>query len=165
MEAIRREDIEGARIARIHSTFSEADGLNFTVIYFTVDRGFSFTLPAMAGQAWFKCEVPAEAVEEEDEREEGSFKIQRNWFGMVKFIPQPPRKIDWVKRIKQRTIVGIFCDRAYQTHILILFDDGSQAHCLVGAPDGVGGGLFWDSKEQGAPVADLVNFFELPRRQ
>ena len=84
-------------------------------------------------------------------------------------IPEPPATVDVIKRIKQRTIVGVYCPRkkfdCYDPDdSLLLFDDGSQAYCVTVAPHGLGAtGLQYRTDVEGLPKAsELVEFFDGP---
>jgi hypothetical protein len=162
-------DIVGARITAIHSTFEVGD---CTIVYFTVDRGFSFSMP-VPGCEWQTCEIPYSAEAWADEIVSESYKVEGSWPSM-RFIPEAPTTIDIVKRIKQRTIVGVYCRRMDERlgfydpdDSLLLFDDGSQASCITVAPHGTGqSGLHYRTDVDQLPkVAELVDFYSVPLDQ
>jgi hypothetical protein len=153
----------------VHSTFEDIGGYDCTVIYFTVDRGFSFTMP-VPGDRWRTTDVPHAAERLHDEYDSPSFKIEGSWPSMG-FIPEASTKIDTIKRIKQRTIAGAYCrkmDEELGFHepddALLVFDDGSQAYCVTVAPHGTGAtGLHYlTESDRLLKPGDLVDFFEVP---
>src|SRR5690242_13423964 len=99
MRKIERTDIVGARVVDIHETYELINGLDNRRIYFTVDRGFAFTLPN-AGRAWTTVELPPEAKRLPDEYESHNFAAKRGWFGRTRFERLPSTKIDIVRQIK-----------------------------------------------------------------
>jgi hypothetical protein len=94
MHRIGKEDVVGARIVDIHQTSESKNDLDFRVFYFTVDRGFTFTLP-MPGFPFSSEKVPNTA-----RRVRG-----RGWFGRMRLAR------DWVRDIKRHTIAGIIVRR------------------------------------------------------
>ncbi len=166
MLIITKPDIVGARVTDLHSTCENLDGYDCTTIYFTVDRGFSFILPT-PGFSWEKAEIPAGAGLLPDESFSQSFSVEGTWPSM-RFIPDPPTKIDIIKRIKARTIQGVYCWKVDEDlgfyepdDALLLFDDGSQAFRVTGAPHGTGAaGLHYRSAD--CEHSELIDFFEVP---
>src|SRR5262249_35856207 len=143
MRQIAKPDVVGARITEGHSTFEDFGGCDCTVIYFTVDRGFTFSMP-IPGELWKTADVPTTAERLRDEDDSPSYKTEGSWPSM-RFIPEASTKIDTIKRIKQRTIAGVYCrnmDEALGFHepddALLVFDDGSQVFCVTVAPTGTG---------------------------
>jgi hypothetical protein len=164
---IRKENILGARISDIHSTHEVIKGYNVSTIYFTVDRGFSFTLP-WAGHEWTTTDLPIDAARIPDEYCEDSFRVKYSWFKRIKFIREPSKKVDIVKRIKGRSIMGIFCYKK-EGHDLyepdgsfLLLNDGSKVYCKSVAPQGISVGLFFEIKEEVQKVENAVDFFDVP---
>jgi hypothetical protein len=164
-----KPDIVGARIIDVHSTFQVLDGYECTTIYFTVDRGFSFILP-IPGFQWERIEVPPTAERLPDGYLSKSYKVEGSW-PSVRFIPEPPTKNDVIRRIKERTIQGVYCRKMDEDlgfyepdDSLLLFDDGSQASCVTVAPHGTGAtGLHFRTDVGELPkIRDLVDFFEVP---
>lgn len=171
MRAIRQEEIVGARITRIHSKLIPLDSpdtleSNAIAIYFTVDRGFSFTLPS-GRDALVTAEVPHDAKEEPDSHVVKEIDLGRRWFGRIKITPWPPEICDEIRQVKQKTIAGIFCLRDEMrlesglASSLIGFNDGSQAYTIGWSPDGIPDGLFLLNREQAIPMAELLSVFEL----
>lgn len=106
---ITRAIITGARIVDLHETYELSDdGLDTRIIYFTTDRGFTFTTP-FAGTAWETCEVPGDAVKMDDEFVWYSFKVVRRLFRKPRFVEAPSTVIDKGGQIKKRIISGVFC--------------------------------------------------------
>jgi hypothetical protein len=167
---IAKEDIVGARIVDIHSTFERENDLDVHVIYFTVDRGFTFTLPH-AGFPWDSVEVPPNAKRREDEVVVESFAVKRGWFGFTRFVREPSSIDDRIKQIKQPLIAGVHCgpfDKElgfyYPGEGTIFFDDGSRASNTIVAPSGTGAaGLhYYKPSECTEPLDQLVDYFTIP---
>jgi hypothetical protein len=169
MHPITRSDIVGARITEIYSTFEDRDGYFCTVIYFTVDRGFTFILP-VPGFRWHTAEVPSSAERLPDESQPRSYRIEGSG-RPLRFISEETVADDTIKRIKQRTIAGVYCrkmDPELGFHppddALLVFDDGSRAYCVTLGPHGVSDtGLHYQTDvRELPPAADLVDFFDVP---
>jgi hypothetical protein len=173
MRIIQKADIVGARIVEIYEAceLSSESDYESSVIYFTVDRGFTFTTP-YAGQAWITIELPANAKRCADEVVSDAFAVKHGWFGLMWFVRLPSTTIDTVKQIKLRRIAGVYCrkfDRSlgfqYPDDGIIVFDDGSQASNMVAAPNGTGGaGLYFFANDSGrcTPLDQLVDYFTIP---
>jgi hypothetical protein len=201
---ITKQDIVGARITEVYSTFEDLEGCDRTVIYFTVDRGFSFTIPNLGGE-WRRSEVPPTAERLPDQHVWKTFKIESRverrprllWklFGWIlgeknattswtagtpvpldksrelRITPEQAITADVIKRIKQRTILGLYWPKMNENlgffapdDCLLLFDDGSQAYCVTVAPHGLGAtGLHYRTDVAELPKAsELVDFFDVP---
>jgi hypothetical protein len=149
MRQITKPEIVGSRITDIHAIVEDFHGCDCTTIYFTVDRGFSFTLPE-PGYEWKTVEVPPTA-----ERVPPS----------LRYIADPPSFGDVIERLKQRRILGVFCRKIYEPDAsLLLFDDGSQVDCVTVAPHGTGAtGLNYRTNvDELLKISELVDFFEVP---
>jgi hypothetical protein len=144
---IRKEHVVGARIVDIHEAYESLDeGLECRTIYFTVDRGFTFTTP-FAGVRWMTANLPANAKRLKNEIVE-------------------------VKQIQQRVIAGVYCAKLDEKSIIqepqegiLVFDDGSQVANTAVAQQGAGSArLFYASKgsETYRPVEQLVDYFRTP---
>ena len=167
---IQKTDIVGARVVDIHATGELENGLDVCVIYFTVDRGFSFTLPN-AGRPWDSVEVPPSAKRMEDEVVIESFAVKRGWFGFTRFVREPSSIDDRIKQIKRRLIAGVYCE-PFDTELefyepgtsSIVFDDGSRASNTIVAPSGTGAaGLhYYKPSECTGPLDQLVDYFTIP---
>jgi hypothetical protein len=132
MKLICKQDIVGARVTDIHASYEELYGCDCTTIYFTVDRGFTFNLPC-PGHEWLRVELPPDAEPLPDEYGEESFRVKKGWWFGTKFVQEPSRKIDIVKRIKERVIAGVYCpkpDEGLESYepddAFLVFDDGSR---------------------------------------
>lgn len=172
MREIRKSDIVGARVVAIHEAYElSEDGVDCRQIYFTVDRGFIFTIPN-AGYPFGSVELPGNADLLPDEFKGEEYLVKRGWFGRLRFSQTPSSKIDIVGQIKQRRISGIYCglfDKELGFHYpyagTILFDDGSQASNNVFAPHGTGAaGLYFFRADSGrcTPLDQLVDYFSIP---
>jgi hypothetical protein len=169
LRPITKPDIIGARITDVHSASNVLDGFDCTFTYFTVDRGIAFAMPS-PGYRWQTTEVPPVARRLPDTYVWESYKIEGCWPSM-RFIPEPSTTIDIIKRLKQRTIAGVHClkmDKELGFYkpddAVLLFDDGSQAYCITGAPHGTGAtGLHYITDPgQLLKMDDLVDFFDVP---
>ena len=142
---ITKPDIVGARITDLHSSSSEdLDDLDFTRVYFTVDRGFSFELPT-PGYEWETIVVPPAAECLPDEYLSWSYNVKRGRLFGLRITPETPTKVDLIKRMKERTIQGVSCWKLDEElgfyppdSSLLLFDDGSQAYCVTVCQHGTG---------------------------
>src|SRR6185503_7278666 len=172
MRDIQKADITGARIVDIHETCELSEGwLDCRQIYFTVDRGFTFTTP-FAGTRWTTVELPQNATRLPDEFVSDAFAVKRGWFGHLLFSRLPSTKVDTVRQIKQRRISGVYCsafDQELGFHEpqegTIVFDDGSQASNNVVAPHGTGAaGLYFfpGGSDRCTPPDQLVDYFTIP---
>jgi hypothetical protein len=171
MHCIQKEDIIGARIVDIHETYELSDGCDTQVIYFTVNRGFTFVTP-IAGIKWTTIELPPNAKRLLDESVSDHFAVKRRWFGGMRLTRLPSIRDDRVKQIKQRLISGVYCgpfnkslNFYYPDDGTIVFDDGSQASNTVVAPHGAGGaGLYFfpAGSEQCAPLDRMIDYFTIP---
>jgi hypothetical protein len=176
MKRIRKEDIAGARITAIHALGEElpAEGeggvdCTSTRVFFTVDRGFTFTLPR-PGRRWFSEALPPGAEAMPDESVEEWYRIVTDRSSRMEFVPGEPRKIDVVRRIKARTIAGVFCDKEDEApgydiseDAFLVLDDGSQVSCLAVAPKGIGTGLCYETDAGEIPGPEArVDFFAIP---
>jgi hypothetical protein len=168
MRLITKFEIIGSRITEVHATFEDLNGCDCSTIFFTVDRGFSFALPE-PGHPWKTAELPPSAERLSDQSSSESYKVEGSWPSM-QFIPESSSVVDIIKRIKQRRIAGVFCQKMDQDlgfyepdASLLLFDDGSQAFCVTVAPHGTGGtGLFYRTVDDLLKLDDLVDFFQVP---
>lgn len=167
VEKILPEHIVGAKVTAIHLTSVDDDEFSYIAVYFTVDRGLTFQLPC-PGQEWFVSVIPEGAEELPDETSVPVFQVKRGWFGKVRVLEEPPQKIEVVRKIKERTIAGVFCHRVDDDDIympddaFLLFDDGSRAFCVSSAPEGIAGGLFHRPKDPNEKTADLISIFDVP---
>ena len=170
MRAIKKTDVVGARIVDIHETSEPSEGLDNRVIYFTVDRGFTFITP-FAGQPWYTVEVPTEAARLEDVIVQPVFAVKKGWSGRMRFKPLPPETSDIVRQIKQKVVAGVYCGPFDQTLDFyhpddgtIVFEDGSQASNNMVAPQGTGGaGLcFRTDSLHCTPLDQMVDYFSIP---
>ena len=170
MPIITKDEIAGAKIVKVHSTYENIDGYDCTTIYFTTDNRLSFAMPS-PGYKWKRSEIPVDAQELPDEYEEESYLVKNHWFFGRKFVPQTPRKIDLIKRMKERSIIGVFCPTMDEElgfyepdDAFLLLDDGSRVHCTMVAPHGTGGsGLHYiTDREVLANAGELVDFFSVP---
>jgi hypothetical protein len=155
----------------IHETYEIRESLDEVVVYFTVDRDFTFTLP-FAGEAWATSELPPKAKRLPDAYVEEAFAVKHGWFGRMRFSPLPSKKIDIVGQIKQRIIRGVYCgpfdkgrDFYYPPEGKLLFEDGAQAWNGTVSPHGTGGaGLYFFPA--GSPhcsrVEEMVDYFTIP---
>ena len=168
--AITREMIRGAQLVDLHETYDLSDhGLDTRIIYFTTDRGFTFTAP-FAGALWETCEVPAEAERLEDEVVSFAYKVVRRFLRKPRFVEEPSTVIDTVKRIKTRKIAGVYCgayDESIEFHDppdgVIVFEDGSQAANNMVAPHGTGAaGLYFQESEEAPDLTGMVDYFTIP---
>lgn len=167
--AITREMIEGAKIVDLHETYEISDdGLDSRIIYFTTDRGFTFTVP-FAGALWETCEVPEGAEQLQDEIVSYSYKVVRRILRRPRFVEEPSTIIDTVKRIKSWKIAGVYCgtyDDELEFHYppdgVIVFQDGSQASNNMVAPHGTGAGLYFRESEGAPNLAGMVDYFTIP---
>ena len=170
MSRITKEMILGARIVDLHKTFVTVNGLNEYSVYFTVDRGFTFRTPC-AGQPWETCTVPPEAEQLKDYIVR-SFKYERRWWGGVRRVEDPSTVIDFVQRIKGRSIAGVYCgafDPSVGGHHpwdgSLVLDDGSQVSNNVVAPQGTSrGGLYYflGGSDQCKPTDRMTDYFTIP---
>ena len=171
MRILQKSDIIGARIVDIHECCELLHGdLDYSLIYFTVDRGFSFVTPN-AGFLWHAVEVPGNAKHLMDEVTIESFAVRRSWFGGTRFIREPNTCDDTVKQMKRRLIVGVYCASIdpdlgfrYPEEGRIVFDDGSQAFNTRVAPHGTGAaGLHYHTNsEHYTSLDELDDFFAIP---
>jgi hypothetical protein len=171
MREIKRADIVGARIVDIHETYEASGGLETRIYFFTVDRDVTFSIP-YAGAIWTDCELPSNAVRMENEYVEKNFELKEGLFGRLRFEETAPTTVDVVKRIKQRTIVGVYCvpfddgsDFDCPGQGILVFDDGSQASNTMVVPEGIGAGLNYceGGSEACVPMDQLVDFFTIVR--
>lgn len=171
MDYITKPDIVGARVIDVRATFEDLVDYecDCTTIYFTVDRGFSFTMP-VPGYLWERAEIPRTAKRLPDESIEESNKFEGPYWAR-RYVLNPPKTFDIVRRIKERTILGVYCpqmDREIGFYepdsALLVFDDGSQASCVSVAPKGLGAtGLYYRTDVSELPkIDDLVDFFDVP---
>jgi hypothetical protein len=172
MREIQKTDIAGARITDLHETFELSEGgLDCRQVFFTVDRGFTFTTPT-AGMRWTTVELPPNATRLPDEFQSDGFGVKRGWFGGLRLSRLPSTKLDTVKQIKQRRISGVYCGRFdeklgfhYPDDGIIVFDDGSLASNTVVAPHGTGAaGLYFlpAGSDRRMPLEQLVDYFTIP---
>jgi hypothetical protein len=171
MRSINKADIVGARIVDIHDTYELLEGgCDCRVVYFTVDRGFTFVTPT-AGSPWTTVDLPASAKRLDDEIVSDAFAVKRGWFGRKRFIRLASTTIDTVKQVKQRLIAGVYCgpfDKSLGFHYpddgTIVFDDGSRASNTRIAPHGTGavGLYFHKGSDRCTPVEQLVDYFTIP---
>ena len=168
---ILKAEIVGARIVDIHETYELLEGgCACRVIYFTVDRGFTFTTPT-AGYPWTTVHLPPIAKRLEDEIEIESYAVKRGLLGRMKFNKAPSTTSDAVKQIKRRVIAGVYCglfDSKLGFHYpdggTIVFEDGSQASNNTVSPHGTGaaGLYFHKASEISKPASQLVDYFCIP---
>ena len=159
MASITKDDIAGSRITKIHSSYEDMDGCDCTTVYFTTDRGLVFTMP-YPGYRW---ELP-------DQYEENSYAVRKHFFFWRKFVRQDSRTIDLIRRMKQRSILGVFCPKMDEDlgfyepdEAFLRFDDGSRAYCTTVAPHGTGAsGLHYITNPEEIEDEDLVDFFVVP---
>lgn len=170
MQPIDKADIVGSRIAEIHATHENHDGCDFTSIYFTNDRGITFTMP-LPEHEWIQEKVPEDAEEVPDEYEEMYYAVQRCFLFWRKLVPTESRTIDLVKQMKSRKIEGVFCAKLDEElefyepdDVFIGFDDGSRAYCISVAPHGTGAsGLHYiTDSDISDEKGEVVDFFSLP---
>lgn len=168
--AITREMIKGAQIVDLHEKYELSDdGLDTRIIYFTTDRDFTFTTP-FAGAQWETCDVPDDAKQLEDEVIRYSYKVVRRFLRKPRFVEEPLKVIDTVKRIKTRRIAGVYCGTYveslgfhYPMDGVIVFEDGSQAANNMVAPHGTGGaGLYFHEPEDAPSLSNMVDYFTIP---
>jgi len=170
MGHITKLDIVGARITDVRSKYEDLVDYecDCTTIYFTVDRGFSFTMP-VPGYPWESCEIPSTAERLPDEYVTESYKVEGPYW--TRRVIEEQKKFDAIKRIKQRTILGVYCPKMdeelgfYEPDAaLLVFDDGSQASCATVAPKGLNAtGLYYRTDVSELPkIFDLIDFFEVP---
>jgi len=170
VEKITREHIVGAKVTAIHMTSVDDGEYRDTATYFTIDRGLTFMLPC-PGLEWSACELPEGAEELPDETLNPVFAVKRGWFGKLRFVEEPPQKIEVVRKIKERTIVGVFCHRVdsdgvyFPDAAFLQFDDGSRAFCVSSAPEGIAGGLFHRPPEPDQQPQDFISIFDVPLEQ
>jgi hypothetical protein len=169
MRDIQKSDIVGARIVDVYHTEELLDGwLDCTEIYFTVDRGFTFTLP-WAGERWVSVDLPEQACHLWYPRKSYELDL-RGWFPRLRFTRQP----SIIDQIKQRRISGVYCgafDEEIGCHYppegTLVFEDGSQAFNNMVAPQGVGGtGLrfFLPESRHCTPLEQMADYFTIPLR-
>lgn len=171
--AITREMIEGAKIVDLHETYELSDdGLDTRIIYFTTDRGFTFTVP-FAGALWETCEVPEGAEQLEDEVVSYSCKVVRRFLRKPRFVEEPSTVIDTVRQIKTRKIASVYCgayDESLEFHYppdgVIVFEDGGQAANNMVAPHGTGAaGLYFHESGESPDLTGMVDYFTIPLYQ
>jgi hypothetical protein len=171
MRNIQRTDIVGARIVDIHQTWEIREVCDEVVVYFTVDRGFTFTLP-YAGEAWATVELPANAERLPDESVQEAFAVKHGWFGLMRFVRLPSTKSDIIRQTKQRAISGVYCgpfdkslDFYYPADGRLVFEDGAQALNTTSAPSGTGGAGFYffpAGSPHCARIGQMVDYFTIP---
>ncbi len=169
MASITKDDIAGSRITKIHSSYEDMDGCDCTTVYFTTDRGLVFTMP-YPGYRWEATEIPPDAEELPDQYEENSYAVRKHFFFWRKFVRQDSRTIDLIRRMKQRSILGVFCPKMDEDlgfyepdEAFLRFDDGSRAYCTTVAPHGTGAsGLHYITNPEEIEDEDLVDFFVVP---
>jgi hypothetical protein len=151
MSIITKDRIVGTKIVDLHETYVLTEhGLDERIIYFTVDRGFTFLTPS-AGDPWETVDIPPNARRLEDD----------------------VRWIDIVRRIKLHAIAGVFCG-PYNAHLgfhypwdgTIVFDDGSTASNTMVAPHGTGSaGLYFLDAADSASQKQGASYFDIPLKQ
>lgn len=143
MSRIKKADVLGARIIGIHRTHEVTDdGNDYCLFYFSVDRGFSFTMP-FVGAPWETSDVPRTAEP----------------FGIGLFTPA--RRL--VRQLTKRKLVGIYCCPEEPDSALLVLDDGSQLYNNVVSPHGTGGsGLYYFKPGEAKSLDKLVDFFDVP---
>jgi hypothetical protein len=171
---LTKSDIVGARIFDIHADGDAADGLDCAMIYFTVDRGFSFLLPT-PGYPWNRSSIPAGAERLLDEYVIPETKVLDPTYPTQRFVLVSSTTVDdRVRRIKERTILGVYCrklvgpnDFYEPDECFLVFDDGTRAYCVTVAPHGTGSaGLHYRSDLCQLPkVTEFVDFFAVPLEQ
>ena len=168
MHLISKEDIVGAKIKEVHSACEIYEGYHHETVYFTTDRGLTFKMP-FPGFVWEATEIPENAEALPDERIEESYLVKNSWLFGRRFVRQPDEVNDLVKRMKERTIAGVFCPRMDDIECYgpddayLLFDDGSRAFCFSTTPQGIAPGLHYVSKTDGAADEDIaIDYFSVP---
>jgi hypothetical protein len=143
MPRIEKAEIVGTRIIRIHQTYEITDGGNECCqVYFSADRGFSFTMP-FVGVPWETSDVPLTAKP----------------FGIGLF--SSARRIE--RQIRKRKIAGVYCCPEEPDSAFLVLDDGSQLHNNLVAPYGTGGaGLYYIALGEAKPLNKMVDFFDVP---
>lgn len=170
MKLITQEDIEGAMITDIYSKYEDLDeyGCSCAQVYFKVDRGFTFQLPT-PGLEWSAVEISERIETLPDAYWEESYTVKETWFGRKKFTKEPSRKIDTVRRIKERKIIGVYCPEMNEEELecyesdesFLILDDGSRVYCKTIAPNGIGVGLIYrDDIKALAKLEKPVNYFD-----
>ena len=167
---ITRELIEGAKIVDMHQTYHLSEsGLDTRIIYFTTDRGFTFTVP-FAGAKWESCEVPDEAERMEGGSVSSPIKVIQRLFRWLRFFEGPPSVIEMVGQIKRRTIAAVLCgpyDESREFHDppigALVLDNGSIVINNVVAPHGTGAaGLYLQKPSDASDTCGMVDFFTIP---
>jgi len=151
MTAILKSEITGARIVEISYTYKITDtGLDECLMYFTVDRGFSFLMP-FVGSQWETSEVPDDAK---------PFVRPSGWFG--RFRKNQERAI--LDQIRMGRISGVFGDIDHPDDTVIVLDDGSHISNTMVAPHGTGSaGIYYLRRsEQTASIDHMKDIFEVP---
>lgn len=152
MTAIRKSQIIGARIIEISYTYrTTEDGLDECLMYFTVDRGFSFLMP-FAGVQWESSEVPREAKPFGQPRPEWLARLLKS------------REQGILDQIRMGTIAGVLGSPEYPDDTVIVLNDGAQVSNTMVAPHGTGAaGLYYRRRsEQTASIDHLRDFFDIP---
>ena len=151
MAEIRKSAIIGSRIVEIFYTYkTTAEGLDECLMYFTVDRGFSFLMP-FAGAQWETSEIPFGAK---------PFVSPTGWLG--RFRKSREREI--LDHIKRRMIASVLGDLECPDQTVIVFDDESRISNTMVAPHGTGSaGLFYTRRsEQTTSIDHMKDIFEIP---
>lgn len=166
MKVIKQEDLIGSKVTSIFCENIEGEHCNYTATYFLTDRDLSFMLP-FPGEKWESVEVPETADELQNTWIEESYRVKHRWLLPPKFIPEPPITIDIVKRIKEKTILGIFCfkedehDLYEPESLFIQFEDGTRLFCPIAAPQGIPTGFFVQEIEEYNEDIPIINFFDI----
>jgi len=121
------------------------------------------------GSVFFPATVPGDASEMPDVFEEPIFLVKRHWFWGTKFVRRQGKKIDIVKCIKDRVVVGIYCppldnDLGFYPpdSSFILFDDGTRAICVTAAPTGTSSSGLYYVDQEFDDWPEIIDFFDIP---
>jgi len=144
MPLIKKVDLIGAQMVAIHYTLEITDdGLDTCQFYFTVDQGFTFSMP-FVGEPWETVLIPREAKPYDG----GVF--------------SPTRRI--VNQIRKQRIAGVYCRPVDPDSVVVFLDNDAQISVNYVAPHGTGGaGLYFYSPDKAStPKSQMVDFFDVP---
>lgn len=168
MKLIEKAALRGAKITSMHALDGHYEGIQTLTCYFTVDRGFTFTLP-WPGEPWHQVEVPEEArtlTEVYMGQRPSLISRTRIKLGIWGDKIKP---IEIVSLVMKRSLKGIFiCDQGSDLdcygpeNVFLLFEDGARLGCLSAAPEGIAPGLAYSHEKDHDECERIVDFFDLP---